>query len=43
MKPNLIDVLRPVIEVAAAAATWCSKARNSAKAEVHVCRQYPVS
>jgi predicted ribosome quality control (RQC) complex YloA/Tae2 family protein len=41
--PERVEVPRPVIEVAAAAAAWYSKARSSAKAEVHVCRVADVS
>lgn len=41
--PDRVEVPRPVIEVAAAAAAWYSKARNSAKVEVHVCRASDVS
>ncbi len=36
--PDRVEVPRPVIEVATAAAAWYSKARNNAKVEVHVCR-----
>lgn len=41
--PDRIEVPRPVIEAAAAAAAWYSKARGSAKVEVHVCRAADVS
>jgi predicted ribosome quality control (RQC) complex YloA/Tae2 family protein len=36
--PDNIDVPRPVVEVAAAAAAWYSKARGAPRVEVHVCR-----
>jgi predicted ribosome quality control (RQC) complex YloA/Tae2 family protein len=41
--PERGEVPKAVIEVAAAAAAWYSKARNSAKVEVHVCRAADVS
>ena len=41
--PNGAEVPRAVVECAAAAAAWFSKARNAAKAEVHVCRVSDVS
>lgn len=41
--PNNVEVPREVIEKAAAAAAWYSKARNAPKAEVHVCRAADVS
>lgn len=41
--PDRIEVPRPVIEAAAAAAAWYSKARGSTKVEVHVCRASDVS
>lgn len=41
--PDRVEVPRPVIEVAAAAAAWYSKARGSPKVEVHVCRASEVS
>jgi predicted ribosome quality control (RQC) complex YloA/Tae2 family protein len=41
--PERADVPREVIERAASAAAWYSKARNQAKAEVHVCRVSDVS
>jgi predicted ribosome quality control (RQC) complex YloA/Tae2 family protein len=41
--PDKVEVPRPVIEVAAAAAAWYSKARGSPKVEVHVCRASDVS
>jgi predicted ribosome quality control (RQC) complex YloA/Tae2 family protein len=41
--PECVDVPRPVIEAAAAAAAWYSKARGSPKVEVHVCRVADVS
>ena len=37
------EVPRTVIETAAAAAAWYSKARGAPKAEVHVCRASDVS
>lgn len=37
------EVPRPVIEAAAAAAAWYSKARGSPRVEVHVCRVADVS
>jgi predicted ribosome quality control (RQC) complex YloA/Tae2 family protein len=37
------EVPREVVEVAAAAAAWYSKARGAPKAEVHVCRVSDVS
>jgi predicted ribosome quality control (RQC) complex YloA/Tae2 family protein len=36
--PERAEVPRAVVERAAAAAAWYSKARNAAKVEVHVCR-----
>src|SRR5262245_56213497 len=41
--PDKVEVPRTVIEQAAAAAAWYSKARNAAKVEVHVCRVSDVS
>jgi predicted ribosome quality control (RQC) complex YloA/Tae2 family protein len=41
--PNKAEVPREVIEGAAAAAAWYSKARNAARVEVHVCRVADVS
>jgi predicted ribosome quality control (RQC) complex YloA/Tae2 family protein len=41
--PNSVEVPRAVVEGAAAAAAWFSKARNAAKVEVHVCRVADVS
>jgi predicted ribosome quality control (RQC) complex YloA/Tae2 family protein len=41
--PDRVEVPRPVIEAAAAAAAWYSKARGSPKVEVHVCRASDVS
>jgi predicted ribosome quality control (RQC) complex YloA/Tae2 family protein len=41
--PEGKDVPREVVEAAAAAAAWYSKARNAAKVEVHVCRAADVS
>jgi predicted ribosome quality control (RQC) complex YloA/Tae2 family protein len=41
--PDKLDVPRQVIERAAAAAAWYSKARNAARVEVHVCRVADVS
>jgi predicted ribosome quality control (RQC) complex YloA/Tae2 family protein len=41
--PERGEVPKAVIEVAAAAAAWYSKARNAAKVEVHVCRAADVS
>lgn len=36
--PDRIEVPRAVIEAAAAAAAWYSKARGSPRVEVHICR-----
>jgi predicted ribosome quality control (RQC) complex YloA/Tae2 family protein len=41
--PGRGDVPRAVVEAAAAAAAWYSKARNAARVEVHVCRASDVS
>jgi predicted ribosome quality control (RQC) complex YloA/Tae2 family protein len=41
--PEKGDVPRDVIERAAAAAAWYSKARGAAKVDVHVCRVVDVS
>lgn len=41
--PERGEVPRAVVEVAAAAAAWYSKARGSPKVEVHVCRASDVS
>ena len=41
--PGRGEVPRVVVEAAAALAAWYSKARNAAKAEVHVCRVSDVS
>jgi predicted ribosome quality control (RQC) complex YloA/Tae2 family protein len=41
--PDDLDVPREVVESAAAAAAWYSKARNAAKVEVHFCRVADVS
>jgi predicted ribosome quality control (RQC) complex YloA/Tae2 family protein len=41
--PDRVEVPREVVEVAAAAAAWYSKARAAAKVEVHVCRAADVS
>lgn len=41
--PDRVEVPRPVVEVAAAAAAWYSKARGAPKVEVHVCRKADVS
>ncbi len=41
--PEKCDVPRDVIERAAAAAAWYSKARGAAKVDVHVCRVVDVS
>jgi predicted ribosome quality control (RQC) complex YloA/Tae2 family protein len=41
--PGRGDVPREVVEAAAAAAAWYSKARNAARVEVHVCRASDVS
>lgn len=41
--PERVEVPRSVIEVAAAAAAWYSKARGSPKVEVHYCRAADVS
>ena len=42
-RPEDSEVPRSVIEVAAAAAAWHSKARNARKVEVHVCKVADVS
>jgi predicted ribosome quality control (RQC) complex YloA/Tae2 family protein len=36
--PDRLEIPRPVIEAAAAAAAWYSKARGTPRVEVHVCR-----
>jgi len=36
--PDRVEVPRAVLEVAAAAAAWYSKARGAPRVEVHVCR-----
>ena len=41
--PSGSEVPREVVEVAAAAAAWYSKARGAPKVEVHVCRASDVS
>jgi len=41
--PTGAEVPREVVEVAAAAAAWYSKARGAPKVEVHVCRASDVS
>jgi predicted ribosome quality control (RQC) complex YloA/Tae2 family protein len=41
--PDKGEVPRDVVEVAAAAAAWYSKARGAPKVEVHVCRASDVS
>jgi predicted ribosome quality control (RQC) complex YloA/Tae2 family protein len=41
--PDRIEIPRAVVEGAAAAAAWFSKARNAARVEVHVCRVADVS
>ena len=41
--PDHIEIPREVVERAASAAAWYSKARNAAKVEVHVCRVADVS
>ncbi|WP_437549763.1 NFACT RNA binding domain-containing protein [Sorangium sp. So ce327] len=41
--PERVEVPREVVERAAAAAAWYSKARSAAKVEVHVCRAGDVS
>ena len=41
--PDKGEVPRAVVEVAAAAAAWYSKARGAPKVEVHVCRASDVS
>jgi predicted ribosome quality control (RQC) complex YloA/Tae2 family protein len=41
--PARQEVPREVVEAAAAAAAWYSKARNAARVEVHVCRVSDVS
>ncbi|WP_437968940.1 NFACT RNA binding domain-containing protein [Sorangium sp. So ce260] len=41
--PARVEVPREVVERAAAAAAWYSKARGAAKVEVHVCRAADVS
>ncbi|MGK3990472.1 NFACT RNA binding domain-containing protein [Sorangium sp. So ce136] len=41
--PERGEVPREVVERAAAAAAWYSKARSAAKVEVHVCRAADVS
>jgi len=41
--PDRLEVPRPVIEAAAAAAAWFSKARGSPRVEVHLCRAADVS
>ena len=41
--PERGEVPRAVVEIAAAAAAWYSKARGSPRVEVHVCRASDVS
>lgn len=41
--PDRGEIPREVVEIAAAAAAWYSKARARAKVEVHVCRAADVS
>ena len=41
--PDQAEVPRPVVEAAAAAAAWYSKARGAPRVEVHVCRASEVS
>jgi predicted ribosome quality control (RQC) complex YloA/Tae2 family protein len=41
--PGKVDIPRAVVECAAAAAAWYSKARNAASVEVHICRVADVS
>jgi predicted ribosome quality control (RQC) complex YloA/Tae2 family protein len=41
--PGRHEVPRDVVEAAAAAAAWYSKARNAARVEVHVCNVADVS
>ncbi len=41
--PEKGDVPAPVVEVAAAAAAWYSKARGAPRVEVHLCRASDVS
>jgi predicted ribosome quality control (RQC) complex YloA/Tae2 family protein len=41
--PDKVEIPDPVVEVAAAAAAWYSKARGSPKVEVHICRAGDVS
>ncbi|WP_437781933.1 NFACT RNA binding domain-containing protein [Sorangium sp. So ce1097] len=41
--PDRVEVPREVVERAAAAAAWYSKARGAARVEVHVCRVADVS
>ncbi|HEY8038847.1 MAG TPA: NFACT RNA binding domain-containing protein [Polyangiaceae bacterium] len=41
--PDGVEVPREVVEAAAAAAAWYSKARHAPRVEVHVCRAADVS
>jgi predicted ribosome quality control (RQC) complex YloA/Tae2 family protein len=41
--PDDVEIPRSVVEIAAAAAAWYSKARGAPKVEVHVCRASDVS
>jgi predicted ribosome quality control (RQC) complex YloA/Tae2 family protein len=41
--PDGVEVPRPVVEAAAAAAAWYSKARGAPRVEVHVCKVSDVS
>jgi predicted ribosome quality control (RQC) complex YloA/Tae2 family protein len=40
---GLAEIPRPIVEAAAAAAAWYSKARGAPRVEVHVCRVSDVS
>jgi predicted ribosome quality control (RQC) complex YloA/Tae2 family protein len=41
--PGKVEIPRAVVECAAGAAAWYSKARNAARVEVHICRVADVS
>jgi predicted ribosome quality control (RQC) complex YloA/Tae2 family protein len=41
--PDRLEIPRSVLEAAASAAAWYSKARNASKADVHYCRVADVS
>jgi predicted ribosome quality control (RQC) complex YloA/Tae2 family protein len=41
--PDDVEIPRPVVEAAAAAAAWYSKARGARTVEVHVCRASDVT